>query len=299
MISIWKREMRKLFKMSVLLPITILLILFSIYSYISIGLDFQENIQSFLVNSSYNQQQVYDYIENSDLKVLLAAQLFVIDPSVVITYSLSVFNSLGPMAFAIIGALFFGMEYRYGTIRQLWVSGINKFYIMMGKVLSLVVLIIVSILIMIMLGYMMSFITIRVFDMPTDLVNHLKPHFSFQLTLLQIVGTLFSLLLWALFGGFCAVLTQNIIIGITIGIIYPMIESIFTYSLPIGPYFPLFVQKSMLPILFEQTAFGGLVSFDMGANLYSLSESLWLTLGYILVFAALIHISFKTQRLKI
>jgi ABC-type transport system involved in multi-copper enzyme maturation permease subunit len=295
MFKSYTNECIKIAKHPVSIWLIVLFGIFIIYSYISVGIHFQSSYATFIENSSFSEQQAMDFIKNSNTKSPLTAMLFIISTKMAIPYSLASVNALGPIVISIIGALVFGIEYRHFTIRQLWMSGLTRTNVLIGKVLSMLTFIICFILISIIIGLLSSFVTPYIFDLPTNLVST----DSIQVTdyFLQILGTIISLLLWGVFAACITVLSKSLVVGVIVGFIYPTMESSILHSWYIGQYFPLFIQKSMLPILFKETENGGLVSFYDMPEIYTLNQSLLLSFIYTLIFIIITLIALKKQKI--
>ncbi|KOS61099.1 ABC transporter permease subunit [Lysinibacillus agricola] len=294
MLGIYRREWKKLIKHPAVFWGIALFILFLIYCYVSVGFQFQKSFALFLENGSYSEQETLNYLAKSDFTEPLAAKLYVLSPSMALTYSLAAVNSLGPIILSIIGALLFGVEYRHFTIRQLWVSGMTRKEVLMGKVFSLSTFILLFIGISVLVGYIMSVITPILFNLPMEVIS--EEPLMFKSSILQIVGTIISLLLWGIFAACITVITKSILVGMIAGFLYPIIESTFLHSWSFGQWFPLFIQKSMLPILFEKTAYGGIVSFYAMPDIYSINQSILYTLIYILFFVFIMFFVLKKQK---
>ena len=292
MVDSYKREWKKLYKHPFIPWIIIFFVLLIVYAYVSVGLQFQKSLALFLENSSFSEQETRNFIANSEL-TNLSARLYIINPSMVITYSMATLNSLGPLGLSFIGALLFGIEYRY-----LRVSEMKKPDYLLGKLFSMLTFILFLIVICILTGYLMSAITPYIFNLPMDLVNP-EESLQFSFSLLQVIGTIVSLLLWGVFAACIAVVTKSLLTGITVGFIYPIIEVAFLHSWSISKIFPLFIQKSMLPILFEKAAYGGTVSFYDMPDLYTLNQSILLSLLYIVLFVTIMFIVLKKQRVPL
>ena len=298
MVDSYKRELIKLYKHPIAIWIVIPFVFFIVYSYVSIGSQFQKSFILFIEKSSFSEQETLNYIANSGITEPLFSNLYVLSPSMAITYSLASVNALGPIGLSFIGALLFGVEYRHFTIGQLWVSGMTKAELLLGKLFSMLTFILFFIIISILTGYIMSAITPFIFNLPMDVITS-EESIQFSTSLLQIIGTIFSLLLWGVFAACITVITKSLLAGIVVGFIYPIVESVLLHSWSIGKLFPLFIQKSMLPILFEKTAYGGMVSFTDMPDIYSLNQSILLTLLYIVSFVLIMFIVLKKQRVPL
>ncbi|KGX87480.1 ABC transporter permease subunit [Pontibacillus litoralis] len=295
MLKSYTNECMKLIKHPVSIWSIVLFGIFIIYSYISVGLHFQSSFTSFMENSSFNEQETIEFIKDSDTTNSLAAMLFILSKKMVIPYSLASVNALGPILISIVGALIFGIEYRHFTIRQLWISGMTRSEVLIGKVMGIFTFIIFFILVSIIIGLTVSFITPAIFNLPMNIVStesiQLNDYF------LQILGTILSLLLWGIFAGCITVISKSLITGVIIGFIYPTIESSILHSWSFGQYFPLFIQKSMLPNLFRDTENGGIVSFYDMPDIYTVNQSLLFTFFYTLTFIFITLIVLKKQRI--
>lgn len=292
--GVYKKELLKLIKHpSIKIGIS-LYVVFIIYCYVNGGLQYQRTFNSFIENGSFSIQQILEYIATADFSDPLRSQLNIVRPSSAFGYSLAIVNSLGPMFIAIIGAFLFGIEYRHLTIKQLWSSGMTRIGIVMGKVFSLATVIVLFISICIVTGYIMSFITPRIFDMPIDILS--KEQIKLELSLFQFFGTFVSLLLWGVFAAFITVITKSLLVGIIVGFLYPILESSFLHAWSFSQYLPLFIQKSMLPILFGNSSYGGMVSYHSMPIIYSLEQSIFYTLVYIILFTIILLFVLKKQR---
>lgn len=292
--GIYKRELLKLIKHPSITVGILLYLIFIIYCYVNGGLQYQQTFNSFIENSSFNVQQTLEFIAAADFNDPLRSQLNIIRPSSAFGYSLAIVNSLGPMFIAIIGAFLFGIEYRHLTVKQLWSSGMTRLGVVIGKVFSLATIIVLFISICIATGYIMSFITPLIFDMPVNILS--KEQIMLDLSLFQFFGTFISLLLWGVFAAFITVITKSLIVGIVVGFLYPIIESSIFHAWSFSQYLPLFIQKSMLPILFEKSTYGGMVSYHSLPKTYSLDQSLFYTLVYISLFIIMLFFVLKKQK---
>ncbi|MEO4052974.1 ABC transporter permease [Solibacillus sp. CAU 1738] len=295
-VAIYKRELLKLFKRSPFIWGISLYVIFLIYCYVNVGLQFQQSFNSFLENSSFSVQQTLNYLATADISDPLRNPLHVVSPSNAIGYSLAIVNSFGPWFIAIIAAFLFGIEYRHQTVKQLRSRRMTKVEILLGKIFSIATIIVLFLSICIVTGYIMSFITPRIFDMPVDIISN--EQIMLDQSLLQIVGTFISLFLWGIFTAFITVITKSLFTGIIIGIAYPIIESLFLHDLSFSEYLPLYIQKSMLPILFEKSS-GDMISFHPLSHIYSLNESIFYTLLYISLFIIMLLFVLKKQKVSI
>ncbi|MBP3039620.1 ABC transporter permease subunit [Bacillaceae bacterium Marseille-Q3522] len=295
MLKVIFHEWKKIIRHPSVIWFFALFTLFIAYTYISVGFQFQDAFASFLQNGDFQKQELLDFITESDLTEPLTGLLYVVSPSMAITYSLASVNAIGPIILSIIGALLFGIEYQYFTIRQLWVSGRTRAEILLGKIVSIMLFILLFCCISILTGLFMSMITPLLFNLPVDLVSAKEP-FPFDMVLLQLACSFLSLLLWSVFSGFIAVICKSLLAGVIVGFVYPIIESSFLHTWYIGQWFPLFIQKSMLPILFEKTNYGGIVSFYDMPDIYSVPQSFLFSFMYLLLFVLLTFIGLKKQR---
>ncbi|KOY17248.1 ABC-2 transporter permease [Paenibacillus xylanivorans] len=295
MIKSYTNECIKLIKHPFSIWSTVIFLVFVIYTYLSVGSNFQNSFQAFMDNSGYSVEQTYQFISGSDpSSSSLSAMLFILSSKMAIAYSLASVNALGPIVISIIGALIFGIEYRSFTLRQLWVQGLTRLEVLLTKVMAIFTFILLFMLMTILVGIMFSFVTPVVFNLPMDLVNSkiitIKDYSP------QILGSIISLLLWGMFAGCITVLSKSLMAGIIVGFIYPTIESSVFHSWSVGQYLPLFIQKSMLPILFRDTAYGGIVSFYDMPDIYSVTTSMLFTLAYTMFFLLVTWIALKKQR---
>ncbi|MDW0118697.1 ABC transporter permease [Sporosarcina thermotolerans] len=296
MLDSYKREWIKLFKHPSTIWLLFFFSLFIVYSYVSVGFQFQNLFTLFVENSIFNEQQTIEYIRRSDIDEPLVALLYIVSPSMAMTYSLAAINTIGPIVFSVTGALLFGVEYRHSTILQLWNSGLTKVEILVAKLFSLLSFVTFFIIIYIILGFIMSYVTPIIFDLPMGLVSS-RVAVNYSVTFLQISGTILSLLLWAVFAACITVVSKSLSSGIIVGFFYPIIESSVMHNWTIGQWFPLFVQKSMLPILFKETAYGGIVSFYPMPDTYTLAETFIGVTIYIILLIFLMLIVLRRQRI--
>ncbi|MDQ0196823.1 ABC transporter permease subunit [Paenibacillus wynnii] len=298
--GVCSREINKLLKHPSVKLIILFFMIFIIYCYFIVGYQFNNSYKLFLENSDFNTTQLlHNYIEQTKITEPLPAQLNIINPSMVITYTLAIVNTLGPMFISILGATLFGIEYRHNTMRQLWLSGMSKINVTAAKLISLSLFIFIFLGVSIICGYILSIITPAVFHLPMDLITESKVTVPFYTSLLQIIGTFLSLLLWAVFAACISVVFKNMLIGVIVGFLYPIFESSLLDIFVVGQWFPLFIQKSMLPFLFEQTSYGGMVTFNKISDYYTLSNSLFLTVVYIVFFTSIMYFCLRKQKLSL
>ena len=143
-------------------------------------------------------------------------------------------------------------------------------------------------------AFVTSLIVSELFDLPMNLIEY--PTIVASDIVLQLSGTIISLLLWGMFTACMTVVTKSIVGGLIFGLVYPILEFSIIDQWLIGKYFPLFIQKSMLPILFRDTDPGGFVSFYPMPDIYQLHESFIWTGAYTGLFFIIMLIVLKRQK---
>jgi len=289
------RENKKILKYPVTIFLIAIPILLVIYSYFITAIGFNEMFTIFLENSFDTEQEVLHFIANSDTNNILVAMLNVLTPRLAITYALASVNSLGPIVTCIIGAIFFGVEYNYGTLKQTLISGISKKELLIAKLISLITISLLIISISIIVALFLSFFVPNMYSLPIDALQ-INNSVSIRNYFLQIIATLLSLVLWGIVGGGITVLSKSLAIGVIVGVAYPFFEMTILHRFEIGQRFPLFIQRSMLPQLFYEIELGGAVSFYPMPEVYTLSQTLLFTSMYIALFISITLLIFKNQK---
>jgi len=240
-------------------------------------------------------EQVQQYVINAPLTNGLKATANIVSPSMVVAYTLGILNAIGPFFAAVLGALLFGDEYQFRTIRILWTEGPSRLAVLASKIATLALFFLMAMAVSCIIGLLLSLVTYRIYPIPwlpgppswTD---------WFVESGVQWAVTWTSLLLWSIFAAMVAVMTRSSLAGALAGIGYRILEQSVLDPWPIRVFLPLWNQKSTLPIAFEKVT-GGMVHFEKLTGMVSLETGLIVSAGYLLLFIGLLYFTFRHQEI--
>lgn len=293
--NLMKREWMKITRLPALRWIIGFMVLFQLYAYGSVALQFDHLKAQLMAQFQWSDAQVLEFLGTAPGTDPLLSLATIVSLPMVFSYNLALLSVIGPFFAVILASQLIGNEYSNGTIRHLWTQGIPRIHVLLGKVAALLSLFLALIAAACLLGMGLSILVTTVWDIPDLSQQSLLA--TIPLAANQWGITLLGWLLWASLAAMIAAVTRSALAGAIVGIGYPTAELMVLAGSKINVFFPLWNQRSTLPPVFEGLGGMGVVGFPPQPGMVPFAVGIWVTLAYTLVFLTVLYLVWRRQEI--